>query len=397
MSAFPMSAKLTSSVKTSSSSRVPVIHELEEANHGASIDEGDLSRPTTSEAPFTRPKLQRKNSETEQRLASMRERFSMLQMMEEGDQESSPMITLDMAAPNRESPMAVSAPNSASSRWSKIRKVVNWPKQQQKELLIGATTSRKNSFGTLSAPATSLRGTPLISSPTDSPQLSPRQLSPRLKRKVIKRPSEGDLEQKVEDAAMANIELEDITLGQLWTDDDIVPFEAPPDVPSLSLISDREEFEGVMTAEVFNEDSEQLRVTVSRIPEAVVQAKKEEIERKVQEERLQMLQKLRDREKDIDHREISAKDAVQAKEQEARRRLDAEKQKAAALALKKQRNLAQDFRKMREELEVGIKRQQGAVKEHFGKMLVHEEVTFVADFHVHLRMKNFCSYCLVFS
>jgi hypothetical protein len=180
---------------------------------------------------------------------------------------------------------------------------------------------------------------------------------------------------KMEEEARASIELEDISLGQLWTDTDI-PFLSDPleDLPSLTLISDREEFKTEMVSEVFNENSKHLSLSVSRIPEAVVQAKREEIERQVQEERLIMLEKLRKREEDIDYREMSAKDAVQAKEREARRRLDAEKQKVASLSLKKQKNLAQDFKKMREELEVGIKRQQGAVKEHFGKMLVHEEV-----------------------
>jgi hypothetical protein len=42
--------------------------------------------------------------------------------------------------------------------------------------------------------------------------------------------------------------------------------------------------------------------------------------------------------------------------------------------LKKQKTLAQDFRKMREDLEQGIKRQQGAIKENFGRLLIHEEV-----------------------
>lgn len=358
MSGFSKSQKL----------RVPVIHETEEAKHGVSEEshESSVKAPSIAveHSPSAKMKMQRKGSETEQRLASMRERFSLLQMMEEGENEAgSPFVALNT---NQDSPFASNAPSTATARWTKIRKVVNWPK--------GLPNGASASAGSAARINTSLSTLSAVS--TDSPQLSPRDLSTRLKRKIIKRPSENNTEVKVDEPETPNIELEDISLGRMWADNDIPePVDPTDNLPILSLLSEREEFTGVMTADVFNEDSQQLSVTVSRIPEAVVAAKKAEIERQVQEERLKMLQKLRDREKDIDYRETAAKDAVQSKEQEARKRLDAEKSKVASLALRKEKTLAQNFRKMREELEAGIKRQQGAVKEHFGKLLVHEEVT----------------------
>jgi len=360
MSGFSKSQKL----------RVPVIHEQEVADHGVSEQSHESSVkapasvkavPIISESPTSaKMKMQRKGSETEQRLVAMRERFTLLQMMEEGDNETgSPFIALNT---NLSSPFAVTAPKSATARWTKIRKVVNWPKELPKGALTGSQARINSSLSTLSAPS-------------ESPQISPRDQSSRMKRKIIKRPSENTADFKIDEPGAPSIELEDISLGQVWTDLDIPePIDPSDNLPILSLLSEREEFNGVMTADVFNEDSQQLSVTVSRIPEAVVAAKQAEIERLAQEERLKMLQKLRDREKDIDYRETAAKDAVQSKEQEARKRLDAEKSKVAALALKKEKTLAQDFRKMREELEGGIKRQQGAVKEHFGKLLVHQEV-----------------------
>ncbi len=360
MSGFSKSQKL----------KVPIIHEQEVAHHGVSEQSHESSakapasvkaaRNISESSTSAKMKMQRKGSETEQRLAAMRERFTLLQMMEEGDNEAgSPFVALNT---NLSSPFAVTAPKSATARWTKIRKVVNWPKELPKGALTGSQARINSSLSTLSAPS-------------ESPQISPRDQATRMKRKIIKRPSENTADFKIDEPGAPSIELEDISLGQVWTDQDIPePIDPSDNLPILSLLSEREEFNGVMTADVFNEDSQQLSVTVSRIPEAVVAAKQAEIERLAQEERLKMLQKLRDREKDIDYRETAAKDSVQSKEQEARKRLDAEKSKVAALALKKEKTLAQDFRKMREELEGGIKRQQGAVKEHFGKLLVHQEV-----------------------
>jgi hypothetical protein len=340
-----------------------------EANHGGS----ERFEPAKTEnVPFVRPKLQKRGSETEQRLAGMRERFLALQLVEEDKADNSkPDVT-----ENTDSPVML--PNtaestSASARWSKIRKVVNWPATGAE---AGAPAGRKA--------ANLLKALSTISSAPDTPTSprspSPRddsgKTSPRQKRKILKRPSEQSVKKSLEDAQAVSMELEDITLVQLWTNSELPEMpDRSAGAPTLALVSDREALRSDMNASLFTEDAKPLKVTVSRIPEAVVNEKKAEMERIAQEERLIMLDKLRKREEDIDFRENTAREALRAKEQEARKRLDAEKQKVASLALRKQKNLAQDFRKMREKLEEGVKKQQGAIKENFGKLLVHEEVS----------------------
>lgn len=359
------------------SSRVPVIHELLEAKHDSMEGREESSKNINTGVPFVRPKLTRKGSETEQRLTAMRERFTMLQMMEEleGDKEDksssgTPNTHTPTLAPQKSGVSNVDASphpltTTASQRWTKLRKVVNWPNQPAPE----QSASRRGSFGVASQPSTS---------PNVSPRQSPRQTSPRQKRKILKRPSEQDLQRKTEEAAAASIELEDITLSQLWANADLPDVPEPTEsLPSLALTSDVDAIKTELHTRTFQDQTKPLAVTVSRIPEEVVAQRKEAIEKAAAEERLIMLDKLRKREADIDSRETTAKDELRTKEAEARQRLDAEKQKVAALALRKQKNLAQDYRKMREQLEVGIKGQQGAIKEHFGKLLVHEEVRMV--------------------
>jgi hypothetical protein len=345
--------------------RIPVIDEHEEADFGfeGSTKFTESSKYSTKlsasdKMPFARPKLARKGSETEQRLVAMRERFTALQMMEDGDNDKT-----EKDDSHKDSP--VMFPNTASARWSRLRKVVNWPAQgpeaspSAKRLNISSTVPSVVSLDALDSPRDEQSG----------------KLSPRSKRKILKRPSEGSMKQKIAEEQTAALELDDVALSQVWADGTlpIVP-EPLQDLPALSLVSEIDALRSDMYSGLFVEDAQALKVTVSRIPEEVVAERKAEIERLAQEERLIMLDKLRKREEDIDYRETAARDALMAQEAEARRRLDAEKQKVAHLALKKQKTLAQDFRKMREDLEQGIKRQQGAIKENFGRLLIHEEV-----------------------
>lgn len=338
------------------STRVPVIDEISESEYGfAESGKYSPSAKFGSQGASGKQKLTRKGSETEQRLSAMRERFAALQLMEEAN---------DKTERDDYSPSPV--PNTASARWNRLRKVVKWPTQP--------TIAEATSSG-------SLRKFAAISSPSidalDSPRTEQQQsgkLSPRSKRKVLKRPSEGSMKYKLEEAKVAALELDDVALNQIWTDGSLPELPEPPiEPPTLSIVSDIDTLRFDMYTDIFQEAAQPLKVTVNRIPEEVVHERKADIERQAQEERLIMLEKLRQREEDIDFRETTAREALKVKEQEARRRLDAEKQKVASLALKKQRALAQDFRKMREDLEQGIKKQHGAIKENFGRLLIHEE------------------------
>jgi hypothetical protein len=349
------------------SQRIPTIQEMMEANHGGSAK---FEPAKTENVPFVRPKLVKRGSETEQRLAGMRERFLALQLVEEDKADSSKPDVTD----STDSPIMLpntAETNTASARWSKIRKVVNWPATGAE-----AGAPGRKAVNLLKAMSTISSNADTPTSPrSPSPRDESGKTSPRQKRKILKRPSEQSVKKSLEDAQAASMELEDITLVQLWANNELpeVP-DRSANAPTLALVSDREALRSDMNAELFTEDAKPLKVTVSRIPEAVVSERKAEMERLAQEERLIMLDKLRKREEDIDFRENTAREKLRVKEQEARKRLDAEKQKAASLALRKQKNLAQDFRKMREQLEEGVKKQQGAIKENFGKLLVHEEV-----------------------
>ncbi|KAJ1433154.1 hypothetical protein B484DRAFT_394655, partial [Ochromonadaceae sp. CCMP2298] len=145
------------------------------------------------------------------------------------------------------------------------------------------------------------------------------------------------------------------------------------EVPDLHLQTDAELFKSGIFTDLFNQDSKSLSVSVSAVPEAVVEQKKAEAAARVKEERLIMMEKIRAKEEDGRAREAVARAEVIRKEKEARGRLDAEKQKVLALELRGQRGLAQDFKRTREMLEKGIKEQSGAVRESFGHILLHEE------------------------
>ena len=346
--------------------RVPTINESHEPT-----EDFESSSKVNSAVPFVRPKLVRKGSEVESRLLAMRERFTMIQMMEEIDKTDSFDKKLDsvdspLLAANKDSPAATIS--AAASRWKRLRKVVNWPAEQH---------------GTDSAPAGVSSRSNFALGVSSSPQISPR-LSPRLSRKSTALRPQGSTmsvlepESRKSSGGDSAIGLEDVSLTEFWANEDIpeVPFDFDEknDLPSLSLLSDAEIMKAEIVSDLFNNDSKQLSLTVSRVPEEVVAEREAEIEKQAAEERHIMLDKLKKKEEDVKYREEHAKDDLKEREQEARRRLDAEKQKVASLALRKQRNLTQDFKRIREELEAGVKRQQGTVKEHFGKLLIHEEV-----------------------
>ena len=353
------------------STRVPTITENREVDHGFEDSSDMVGGSSKKGAAFARPKLMKRASETEQKLAEMRQRFMTLQMMEESD--AAEKTYKDDTY--KDSPVLLpSTANSASARWTRLRKVVKWQAGGEPP---ASSSSKKVGLLTFSVDD-SVSG--------DSAKISPR-ISPRGgasgKRKILKRPpSEGSVKKKMEaEQEAASIELEDIGLSKIWTDDSLPELpDTTSDLPTFSLISEIEELKSDLYSDLFNEESKQLKVSVSRIPEEIVNERKAEVERIAQEERLIMLEKLRKREEDIDFRENTARDALRTKEQEARQRLDAEKQKAASLALRKQKKLSEDFRKMREDLEMGIKKQHGAIKENFGRLLVHEEVRFSFSF-----------------
>ena len=340
------------------SQKVPTINEQKEESFG--FDES-IKLGSSKETPFVRPKLMRKGSETEQRLAVMRQRFAALQAMEDSEQVADNSGSSGSTI-YKDSPVPLPT-TTASSRWSKLRQIV---------------TNKSPSPIEFDKPSTKVQFNIPLQSSKNSPMIVPEdsiKLSPRSKRKILKRPSEDNMKKKLQDAENEAIELEDVSLNELWTNTELPNLpELSNDIPTLSIISENDAFKSDMYTNIFQKDIKPLKVTISRIPEEVINQRKHEIEQKAQEERLLMLEKLRKKEEDINYREETAKKTLQKKELETRKRLDIEKGKVAALGLNKEKKLSKEFRIMREYLEEGIKRQQGAIKENFGRLLVHEEV-----------------------
>lgn len=186
------------------------------------------------------------------------------------------------------------------------------------------------------------------------------------------------------------IELEDVQLNEYWStiDERLAPLADPfPNTagdgasaaasptgvlpPEFVLpVDPTEHFE----EEKFESEVESVQVTVHRIPEEVVNQRKAEIEQQIRAQQQQVIDRIRWKEDDMLHREEDARVRLEQQEDAARRRLEIQKGKVAVLALDRERALAKEFRRTREKLEAGIRRQQAAVKERFGSLLVHEEV-----------------------
>ncbi len=271
------------------------------------------------------PKKGNETSNINIKMMSMRERFKMLQLEEPDDtkniDETETPTILDVAV---ELPTSASSKGAtAANRWSKLRKVVRTDSDH--------TVHTKNSF-----------------------------LTPRLE----------DQPKHLEDIA-ASIELEDIKLMEFWnsaTKADVTSEEKP--IEQLVSL----EMPQSSAALDFEIQSKPVSVTVNRIPESVVNEQREKVQLSLYEEQSKVLDGIKRKEVDVIWREHLARDRLAGLEAESRRKIEAEREKLVELSKEKEALLGRDFRKVREELEVGLRRQQGAVKENFGQVLAHEEV-----------------------
>lgn len=279
-------------------------------------------------------KLSLKNHDIDIKMTIMRERFKMLQLVEEpddavtrnNDDDSKSVISRD------DTQLA-----AATHRWSKLRQVIRSDSQ------LGKYDSTK------------------------SASFSPRGLvkTPRL---TILPSPEGSATGAA--AAEEDLELEDIRLMEFWESP-----EAPPVLPDETGIEDIAAPVTHASAESEFEQSFQPKaVTVSRIPEEVVAEQKEKIQLSLYEEQSKILDNIKRKEVNVIWREHLARERLAELEAESRRRIEAEREKLADLARQREALMGRDFRKVREELETGLQRQQGAVKENFGQMIAHEEV-----------------------
>lgn len=259
----------------------------------------------------------------------MRERFKMLQLSEELEDKDNKIIDDDSkdtktdrdekVSEEAKAPPVTPAAGVAASKWNKLKKVIR--------------TDTGKSGGSM----------------------SPRLASPR-----VQTPRNAE-----------TIEQEDANLMDFWAqrnpvslDDILFDMDTPIELDS-KLESE------------FQTGAPPLAVTVNRIPEEVVTQQKEKIQLAMYEEQSKVLDNIKRKEVDVIWREHLARERLVALEEESKRRIEVEKEKLMKLAKEKETLLGRNFRQVREELEEGLKRQQGAVKEHFGKVLVHEEVSVI--------------------
>ncbi|KAJ1404415.1 hypothetical protein B484DRAFT_220904, partial [Ochromonadaceae sp. CCMP2298] len=180
---------------------------------GTDAGEGGTATVHTS-TPFVRPRLVRRGSEAETRMLAMRERFGMLQLMEEAEKERE-RVEKEQRADLRgrssssgefESKDDFPKLSSSSARWSKLRKVVNWPHNED-------PFYSSRSLGLSRSPR---------ASPIRSPR-SPRSLSPRSPRLDPPRSSSRDASVKGSD--LEAIELEDVQLLNFFSAEDVPEME----------------------------------------------------------------------------------------------------------------------------------------------------------------------------
>ena len=119
----------------------------------------------------------------------------------------------------------------------------------------------------------------------------------------------------------------------------------------------------------FMEESKPLSLMVNKVPKELIIKQKKLMDTEVQEEQQRNSHDFRLKEGDIIWREHLARQRVLQLEQATRTRLDAEKEKIMWDLDEKEKKVGRDFRRAREDLEMGVKRQVASIRENFGDML----------------------------
>lgn len=312
------------------------------------------------------------NPALEKKMTDMRERFRMLQQMEEVDakDDTNPTDSPNHANSGSAAPSPVPSQNLAALRWLKLRKVVR-------------TSSNLNALSSDSPRS------PRVDSDDEGESRAPKgdsrddiddDSTSRAASVTRSRPTSGKGSRPpsgkhgTKNKTTKKLEAEDQQLTELWRRDSFFePYQfdkvGPP--PDLTLppipVSDIEI--------KFDEEAEPLKLEISRIPENAVQDKKDTIEKGLFAQHQANIDTIKKLQTDVIWREDLARKRVIELEAQTKQRIQIEKTKMVKSALDRERNMGQQFRKAREELEEGIRRQEAAVKEHFGRMLVHNEVS----------------------
>jgi hypothetical protein len=239
-----------------------------------------------------------------------------------------------------------------------------------------------------SLPTVSGEGTHTSQSPIDVRQSLPTSLQSRSNSLLIRstnnnedspRPMESPRQTQFRQVN-ALLESEDIRLNDMWKDPGLFkPFSVEAEKrPQLSMPEWSDDIESQFAIGVND-----IQIAINKIPEESIMEKKEAVERATLEQHKRTLDEVKRFKSDTIWRENLARKRIEALDLEQREKMKIERQKVMQLALRKESVINREFRKAREELEIGIRRQEAAVKEHFGKVLVFNEVSSVISSHVH--------------
>jgi hypothetical protein len=236
----------------------------------------------------------------------------------------------------------------ASSRWSKIRKIVLNDK-------LGKLKGEKSKSGT---PAM----TPRIAEETrvndDSEESSEKE------QKI------NDENNRKEDV----LHMEDIDLDAYWDDPELLKSYSMTGNVKENYISPPNKIDEI---DVFDTTTAPEILEITRIPDDVIDTRKTAIERAHWKEHQATIENVKKTQIDVIFRENLARKRIKEMETKTKEQLLIEKTKIAQLALEKEKKIGQKFRKAREDLESGISRQLGAVREHFGKLTIHRDVSYI--------------------
>jgi hypothetical protein len=306
----------------------------------------------------------------DKKMKDMKERFLKLQVLEdiEGKQdEGTPTSAIELGnvintttsiSDNRRSSLA--SPEAAKAMWGKLRKVVRTSSD------INASSSNLSTQSVDSPNHAALTKTDQEEF-DDSPAKEEKGSGfPVARSKPGTRPSSA-----TSTSADKTLELEDIQLSNLWKKDELyLPYSHEGKVakPELILPPVAPDLE-----KTFEEEVQPVKLEISRVPEEAVQEKKETIEKALLSQHRVNVETVKKLQTDIIWREDLGRKRVLELETKAKNKIRVERTKTIESALEREKKMGEQFRKAREELEEGIRRQEAAVREHFGKVLVHNE------------------------
>ena len=120
----------------------------------------------------------------------------------------------------------------------------------------------------------------------------------------------------------------------------------------------------------FEEESRSLTLLINRVPKDLILKQKKIMETELQEEQQRNALEFQRKESDIIWRERLARQRIIQVESSTRARLDSEREKSLMAVDEKEKKIGRDFRRARENLEIGVKRQLVSIHERFGEILI---------------------------